>query len=189
MQAPWHLWGSTQELIANEQPTFALRQSAQVQIARVNYRRPESWRFFLFASVSGPASVAVPDTIVQVRYSLSFGIGRSAVQVERTSGPEDSFCHFRWNVATPFSPQERGTKWTSQVRTPLVDDSDVASARLTDIVVGQDIQVSARLFASNAAGLPVGDYRASVSAYFAPNVHVRPDWFARMFRDGELGGS
>lgn len=159
--APWHLWGNEQSFV-----TTGATQSGQ--LARINYHRPETWRFLFVLSWFD--SIQNGDFIA-ARFKVITGIGLTSTKL-------DPFTIIRVD-----GPQPRNQMaWQTTVRQPNFEAG--ATAMTTDIIVGQDIQCDCEVL--EGLSIPV---HLTVSAMFAPNTHLRPDWFARRFNNGELGGT
>lgn len=192
---PWHMWGDTGVLESTINALGVTTIVGQAQFARINYRRPETWSFFLFAELtSGPVPAVNPAQLF-VRIDLSHGIGRSMHQTQGREGSvNESFAFFRFNVPLGQQPgnQAANRKYVTSVQSPLTDDLVATSSRIIDWIPAQDIQVSARLQIEGTTD--PGTYRAKVGAFFAPRSHIRPDWFAdgpraTQFRGDETGGA
>jgi hypothetical protein len=167
---PWHLWGSSQVVNAID------GRAQSVQLVRINYSRPDSFRFMY--SVAVPAGTP-PLSVIIVTFQFVAGIGRDAIQL-----PD--------NLAAVFFAQEVIPAGIAPnvavVRTRALPNDWAGLAdtnHAIEVIPAQDLQVWALITANTAAvGTPV-----KVSAQVAPNVHVRPDWYARKFEGGELGGT
>jgi hypothetical protein len=189
--APWHLWGNSQQL-TSVIGGIGLTTAASGQLVRINYGRPETWRFLFGLTVDKPPAATFAGTIdLFARFDLIVGIGRSVYQTFDHGG--DSFCNFR--ISDTAANLVGRTLWTCVTRPPFPIDG-VAFQPPTDTIVAQDLQCSCRL--QSAAGItPVAGQpiTATVHAYFAPNVHIRPEWFSDMhgdegrFRGAEQGGT
>lgn len=174
--APWKMWGQKRTVIG-----FGGQFNPPDQLARVTYKRPESWRFFLAAQiVAGPVQAA-PSTLT-VYFDLAFGVGLTQFSTPPQSNTSN-FHYFRWQIPALQEPSAQPAKWTTQARGPLWDDA-LPESSLTDVVVAQDIQAYASVAPSAA-----GEYQVACTAFFAPNVHVRPDWFSLQFSGAEKGGA
>lgn len=192
---PWHMWGSTVELATLG--AIANVERASQQIARVSYKRPENWRFWIQARLVGGDAPAVGPEVVRIRVDLAFGVGRS---VARTHQPvvagviQTAFAFFEWLVPIGVLPQDvpNSNKYTTQVRTPELVDGDATTITLCDHFPAENIQAEANLVVLKAEAIAV---QTEVTVFFAPNVHVRPDWLdpeapaEAMFRGGETGGT
>jgi hypothetical protein len=188
--APWHMWGSSVRLhgVQNVADT-ANRQN--VQLARVNYRRPETWSFFLASRLVGGTSNGTAGTILYIKFVVIVGVGRSIFSTEPvppdlTTTLDLEFFHtFRYVLGAGVVPgnQNNNRKFVTSIRTPPVDDSivianpyeDSSSRYVCDHLVAQDIQCTAFIELPSGTGEWIID--AEATAFFAPRVHVRPDWF------------
>jgi len=162
---PWHLWGTDATVTLDT--LHGLLQVTQ-QLSRVDYHRPETLRFFMWAKVLDSSGTGGNWT-VDARFSLAFGVGRSQVTVPQ-------FVRLELNGtpgATPFG-------YSSFSPTSLlVDNSTPAPQPVTefaDTVVAEQLNCTCVVNANASAGNLV----LSVGSFFAPNVHIRPDWFAEL---------
>lgn len=183
---PWHLWGSTQEIVvpADVPPSAAL-QLTPGQIARVSYKRPERWSWLFFATISDAVAADANETaVLSVFYDLTVGLGRSSVtllgfeQYRFTWGPIQS---------APIGSQRYST---TVVGPPRFGGAPVTDNFISDIVA-QDIQCACRIaYTRSGAGAVASDARVAVSAYFSPATHIRPDWMLEEgFAGDETGGT
>lgn len=193
---PWHMWGTS--AVSNILiPLSGVSQNASLQLARVNYKRPESWNFLFYAELL--ATPAVQDTsIILVDFDIMIGIGRSVVTLGRADSPAPEvgtsentrgFARLRWDTANPRFDSQR--KWTTVGTMPVPDDQEpTVGSRISEYFVAQDIQCKARVYVSGTTGFT---YSVNVAAFFAPRSHVRPDWFQNapdmQFRGAEQGGT
>lgn len=180
---PWHLWGNTQQIVVPIETTGALRKGVTNQLIRIAYRRPETWRWLFSARLlAGPDNTAGFFTRLFVHWELTVGVGRSVIQMAFGEGGrafEDYV--FQWGPINPAFP--RGAQiWTSETASPArtyTGDGGNLPGPPSPLVVAEDIQLQVQI-----VGLTVVDNLAAVgqnatvevSAQFAPNVHVRPDW-------------
>jgi hypothetical protein len=188
--APWHMWGNSVRLLgqgAGHPVNFTN------QVARINYRRPENWRFFLGARLTGGDVVGGPVPLAcTISFALILGVGRSVfLTKDRTGLP--IFMTFTFLVPIGSQPglTVNNVKYVTTVDTPPIDDNVVGSTRTIDHFVAQDVQCQATL--TIVTGSPTETVIGEATAFFAPNVHVRPDWFmdqeSRRFGGSEPGGT
>ena len=171
---PWILWGSSQTIehihVANANPVQTQ------QLARVSYRRPESWRWLFSANIIETNSTGGALT---VNWVMQVGIGRASVTIPNF----DAYTFLFPLPGVPnqiFSANTTGPSRTTGVAPPVLSS-------VFDVVVAQDIQLSAKL---SFGGMTNGSKTTIVlDAYFAPNFHARPDWFNREFNGEELNGT
>lgn len=191
---PWHLWGGTVPITINQltagQPT---RQTNQ--IAKISYKRPETWAFFLGGKVSGGTPNALFTTSLRVEMNLMFGVGRAAF--DTASKPNVSpaaFVQFLWNWGAGITPGALAsdTKYTTQAQSPVLQDGIAGAFRgIITNIPAQDIQVSANVTASST----LTNVSFELTAFFAPLSHVRPDWYrenaidVERFLGAETGGT
>ena len=193
---PWHLWGGAQVVDLNVGQAVS-----SIQLAKVSYARPESWRFLFTARVlSAPTTGSATEHII-LDFDLTVGIGRYSTTLGREDVPVPSptnaeetrgFARFHFNRGEPNFPTRYA--WLTTGFSPIADPTDGATVpRTTEVIVAQDIQCRVRAGAFAGSGTPV-PMKVQVAAYFAPNVHLRPDWYADAeetvrFRGNELGGT
>jgi hypothetical protein len=193
-EVPWKMWGSSE--IVTVQAAGATEQRQGQQLASVQYKRPETWSFLLYAKLLSGSQVAL-DQDFEVFFSLTIGTGRSVQTLGLPNIPafttDSVFARFRWRVPPFTTPGTRpfSAKWTQRTVTPPLDDIVGAGSALElDRFVAQTIQCEATVVVPSAA---LGTYRFQVASFFAPMSHVRPDWFmdksdALKFRGAETGG-
>lgn len=176
---PWLMWGSAQtaQLIVPGGSTTGLTNGGG-QIARIDYSRPETWSFFLAATLTDVQYVGGGVPLLTLVYGLNIGLGRSAIQLP-------AFETYKWNL-----PAEVGvTRYSQSVQGPLRFAADVAPNQI-DKFVAQSINLawSASLFVPAGAQCSAS---VEVHGYFAPRTHIRPDWFIHegaQFKGGETDG-
>lgn len=216
-QPPWHLWGGSQIIMTRVvAAVVGPIQLASNQLVKVSYGRPETWNWLLMARlIDGPQAPGF-TTRLEVYFDLTVGHGRTMVQ---TSDPNtspssaildiDTFEEyaFEWQASAPKNRRIYTTEVLAPNRifrnfAPFTNDTGNAvppeeSASKISQLVAQEIQLQARIFAiSPAPGSPTvgGLVTVEVSAFFAPQSHVRPDWFllekqlSEQFPGGEIGG-
>ena len=189
---PWHMWGNQQTIVVpgsgNEEPVVV----TPGQLARLAYRRPESWHWAFVARIAGVSGNYVPDPANRIEtltidFDLVIGHGR-------TSSILQGFDRFRWM----WFPVTQGIQfahvmWAMSALTPPLDyvitppppapatgvSPDPASRRVIPQLVTEDLQCNVRCTWA-IAGFNEEDGRPSlnveVAAYFAPKTHIRPDW-------------
>lgn len=183
--APWLMWGSEQTT-ALSVPIGAGTQLAGQQLTQIMYARPESWTFFFFAKIDSyiPVAASPVSRLLQVKFDLSFGIGRSTVVVP-------NFWELVWQLGTG-GPDFNVVRYATKVRAPLTFAADTLTTLIEDLPA-QNIQVNSRIIAP----LDANEYSLNVTcaSLWAPKTHVRPEWMAwgqesdsARFRGGEQGG-
>jgi len=169
---PWHMWGVDQSVnIALTTPNLTVPTS---QLAKVHYKHPTSWRFLFFCNVTHVTTVGATDTVTAF-FDLIVGVGRSQVNIPAFA-----------TLTGPFGNNGNGMLWTSA--TQPVGAATPGATLITpniDTVVAEDIQCSARVF---FGGNVTDSLACIVGAFFAPEVHVRPDWFVHDFQGDEQQG-
>lgn len=156
---PWHMWG-TSAVVTSAAP--ATIQSPQ--LVRINYGRPECWRFL--AAVSLPNGTPVGAAIT-VNFKAIMGIGRSAIALSPIA-----------QFAPGASLAVGANSWQTRSFQPNFDGT-LTTTNPDDQMVAQDIQGWAEV-TFNAAAVNVA---VQVSLMFAPNVHIRSDWFKGIFEE------
>lgn len=169
---PWHMWGN--ELPVDLVATGAPFDIISPQIVNINYGRPETWSWIMWARVINDSGVGLPG-VVQVRFNLTVGVGRTKLTME-------DFVMFIFSPTLP----NLGTSWT----TSTTDDTPLAAganARVVGDFPAEDIILNANCIITGGAapGTTVG---LQVGAMFAPKSHVRPEWYEGRFPGGEDNG-
>lgn len=200
--SPWHMWG-TKQVVDVPVAFGANAPTVQAsQLARINYKRPESWNFFLFTEIVGSNDVVpVATVIVTVNFDLMFGVGRTNWDSQGNQAPGNTiqlaqnFVQFRTLAGSGNNMLIGSKKWTTAARSPQINDQDLpADDRiLVEHFPAQDIQCRARVTASAAGGATPTALKVEIGAFFAPRTHVRPDWYRmqderKMFRGQEVDG-
>lgn len=191
--APWHLWGGAVPL-NTKVGGLGFIQANPGQLAKVRYGRPETWRFlFGFTFLTLPPNDAANKLTVVVDFDLILGIGRTSISIA-------SFAQF-FRSDTPSNLAALGTLWTTAAYTsPITQDptaqTPVSAPVPIETFVAEDIQCTARIrSAGGITGLANKPLGVQAHAYFAPNVHIRPEWFTdhagddARFRGNENGGT
>lgn len=188
-EPPWHLWGQQEHVVVavtgdDSSATFA----KSPQLARVTYRRPETWHWLFGVQVIKSEDASLELTELDVEFDLFVGLGRTLVELiafERF--------HIEWDGLAPntqlYSTQVIAPSRRITIDPPLVPDP----ANLIDQIVAENINCSARLrLKQNPPIEPPQRATVIVSAMFAPKNHVRPDWFLpnvkAAFPGAETGG-
>lgn len=199
--APWHMWGSSQVLTVRSGAVGPANATvAAAQLARVQYHRPDTWRFMFWGRLMGGTMDPGVVTSVHALFDVMIGVGRTVFDTQKAilgvPANFNAFAQFRWNVPVLTVPgaQNFNIKYLTRVRAPINDDSNVAAGPYFEIdqFPAEDIQCRVRLVMSG--GAPGVEVTAEVGAFFAPNTHVRPDWMADdenlpQFLGGETGGT
>ncbi len=194
--APWHLWGGSKVLSAFIDPATVNTNAASDQLAKVSYKRPETWGFFFGAKIiDGPINTSALSFLFSVRFFINVGIGRSAFETSNLFSPGE-FARMTFLLGPGFGINSLPPKWTTQTRSPVLIHGDANSFQLIDSFPAQDIQCSAQFQITTAAAPPAKfSYSVEVSAYFAPLNHVRADWYredaidVERFTGNETGGT
>lgn len=175
---PWHMWGQSKPLVVTSGGVVTTP-STSGQIARVNYKRPDSWKFLLAAELLtgiGPGGSPISPGNLKVSFAVTLGVGLSQITLDPFGTP----LVFQW---VGFSA---GLKWFTTARGPVLDDQAVTPEQeLTNTVVAESIQVSTTAILQTPTN---GDQvTVNVHAYFAPVTHIRPDWYANQFSTERAG--
>jgi hypothetical protein len=205
------MWGSTVTLTAARGiaplPGGIHAVSAIRQVVRVNYRRPETWSFWVASEVLG-GNVSDVQMDVHVDLNLMTGVGRTLFDTGTLGLTQDvpagyptfiPWIRFVHSVPAGIAPGSQGDltrkKWTTVANSPVMSDLVATSSRLIDTITGQDLQVGAQIGLGLAAASAVANsVTVGVTCYLAPQAHVRPDWMAvgppqLKFLGGETGGT
>lgn len=191
--APWHMWGtSVRSTVVSGATGPANATVVTSQLAKINYKRPENWRFLFWGRLLGGTAGTSATTSVHALFDVFLGVGRSVLDTQKdilgTPANFNAFAQFRWNVAPLTVPgqQNNNIKYASAVSSPPLDDSTSATT-IIDHLTAEDISCRVRLVMSS--GDPGVEVQAELGAFFAPNVHIRPDWFSERYLGGEQKGT
>ncbi len=171
---PWHMWGNTQvvELVS----TGVDNTIVQSQLVRIAYGRPETWTFLFSAKVVDYFDPSGTDVgPVRVSYNLTVGIGRSQITIE-------DFETYLWPTLPHINAHRYSTSVVGPDRTAALIDQNVIEK-----IPAQDIQLGTTCGISGLAAVGAR-VSISVSAYFAPRSHIRPNWFNGRFEGNEDHG-
>lgn len=166
---PWHMWGSQAD--GAVRLTGVDVQQASSQLARVNYKRPDTWSFCFVLNLLTFTDVLTPAGAVQIfaHFDLTLGVGRSSNTLR-------DFAVLKIGRTFPFLTP---SLMPAQVFTTVggaFEDIDGTIARTPNGSVdfpSSDVQCEARILVTGSTTLSI---TYSVSAYFAPRTHVRPEW-------------
>lgn len=205
---PWHMWGTSAVFThdgGGDTDDFSI---VPQQLARVSYKRPETFCFWFGARLIPPTPggelvQAFGPLVIWI--DLSFGVGRSVFRTNQPYNPNDatsvinrgSFARFVFTAQIGDDLLLLPGKFTSQALSPPMDDTAAATtARTIDTITAQDIQCSAEMGILGGFGFPLA---VEVTSFFAPRSHMRPEWFEAMppmaapralkYRGNETGGT
>lgn len=215
---PWHMWGNSQIIETTIQDTLTRRTATPGQLVRINYARPETWHWLLAAKMlQGPDAppAPAPDEHLQVSvaFDLTVGVGRAAITIDNAGAifqgdkTFETFL-FEWGdgparlfpvLANLWSTQVLGPNRSFRSNAPFPNQEGfptpgdfITGPTIIDQIVAQDIQMSCRVIALDttpASPLIGQTVKVEVSAIFAPQTHVRPEWFkGGSFPGAEDGG-
>lgn len=165
---PWHMWGNSTLVTTNL--GAQTQGNPSVQLARINYGRPETWRFFY--GIRFPTGT--PGGHYTIRFKMMLGVGRSIFTM---GTPGDNLMVFALETFGPGAIAPNNGIWRTGVQALDITGNPLAAPIVQEYIVAQDIQVWGE-YASDTNGVPI-----ELTFFLAPNVHIRPDWFA-----GELHG-
>jgi hypothetical protein len=176
---PWLMWGNSQ--IVKVPLIVGQAQSVGQQLVKIAYGRPESWRFLFYVRVIDVplnAPTDHPITQLTVDFNLDTGIGRATAKLDKLPNSLNQPGFERYIFAgNPLNPQAANAfKWSTSVYGPLRDDVHAnPPSNFTDVIVGQDIQLNVVVTSTCSMDEPA--LSLEIGAFFAPNVHIRPEWF------------
>jgi hypothetical protein len=166
------------------------------QLVRVDYRRPETWRFLLYARLLSTSAEPgdLQNALVFVTFAVSLGLGRSMSRLPQ-------FQLFQWGWSNSSNSPFFLTNFEADAQAarnpilcdfaygaPLIDDrrsgGSVSEPKEIRHVVAESINVAATV---NLASDFSHQMQIEVGAYFSPQTHVRPEWNSRVYSGGENG--
>ncbi len=155
------LWGATQ--IITIPPNVNPVDTFTMQLANVEYGRPDTWRFFLAVDVLEYNQTLTGS--LQVDFIVSIGLGRANVQTK-------PFTRFFWSSAqlTQGVNLSQFRTTTKQTLTDTGGDPpESLYAPECELIPAQSIQC--QVIASAPQGTS-GNVVLACSAFFAPNMHL-----------------
>lgn len=174
---PWLMWGSTQTLnVLGPLAVGADVPTQSSQLAQISYGRPESWRFFFKATVTHVTGAVAAGTNYLLNFNLSFGVGRATTRIP-------AFCAM---VFTDVQFVAGFSKSCASVELPKENAARVSN-NIVEIFPAETIQLDVDGHFDNVAVILAGT-TIEVVAFFAPEVHLRPEWHAGQFPGGEHKG-
>jgi hypothetical protein len=177
---PWHLWGNTQQVIVTAGTPTVPATVQSGQLAKVSYKRPETWHWFFAARIiSADDSGGAEIQQVTINWNLTLGLGRAAQPIR-------VFDHFAF-LWGPVAVAPGLTIYSNTTKGPLKFQLDTGP-NVIDNFVAQDIQCQADIVYQSST--TVRTAIVEVSAFFAPQTHVRPDWYQdERVPEVQFGGS
>lgn len=194
------MWGASERIEAPAVPPLTpnFQSVNNQQLARINYKRPETWSFFFGGElISGDASLG-GDQLIELKFNLFLGVGRSVFSTRQKTAQTpleagaQAFCHMLWNIPPGQVVEDADVKWTTEVPTPILNDNLGDFTNTCDWFPAQDVQCQVQLVHTKSD--PDQTVLVAAHAYFAPRTHLRPDWYQRAseaarFRGSEPGGT
>ena len=123
---PWHLWGGAQVVDLNVGAAVS-----SIQLAKISYARPESWRFLFTARMLSAPSTGSATEHVILDFDVTVGIGRYSTTLGREDIPQPSptnaeivrgFARFHFTRAEPNF--ETRYAWLTTGFSPIADATD-----------------------------------------------------------------
>lgn len=193
MTAPWLFWGSDQTVEFRDSGLSMAGTVTAIspQLARIDYGRPETWSFFIGAKFERASRFPDPGTVigVEVNFLVTLGLARTSRSI--VLGP------LNFEVSGDIPPSDNPVvglvAWRVQSRTPVRIPADPANPlhwAEIDSFPAQSINCVATVRGSSGPAPSGWTGTMTVSAFFAPKSHVRPEWFANgRFTGGEDYGT
>jgi len=190
------MWGSKVDVeLHNPDPVVGMQNRTSRQLLRVNYKRPEHWRFWVGARLVDGTVHALGATDFEMEVAVDFilGVGRTNMTTQ-LSHPAAVFegAFISWKFAVP-----NGQKPGQQLYNERYTTTGYSRGRLAatdpkqpiEQLVAQDIQAVATVVILTAE--PLYWVKAEITAFVTPNVHLRPEWYDddHRFRGDETGGT
>jgi len=184
--SPWHLWGGEQNFSVSN--TTGSQQT--LQIAKVGYKRPDTWSLLAWCKIASIVGAAATDVKINVIFRVFMGVGRT--MIDFSGGPSGATGPFGvppglLNFQFPIGAVAGAACWADagQSQGQVAADFNTAIVQPISFFPAEDIQISATV-----AAIIVSAYTVQISAgaILAPRSHIRPDWFHSHFNGGELGG-
>ncbi len=170
---PWHMWGNSDGVNFPVPASSTGVAAANGQLAHVDYKRPDTWTFFFGCSITNFVyqGGAVPS--LDVAFDLTLGVGRASTTIV-------GFEKFHWDLPAEVGIVRYSTEVIGPPRTTGSTDPNI----ITEFPAQQiNCTYRASLFVPAGAGAQLA---IQVQAYFAPKVHIRPEWFEQI---GKFNGN
>src|SRR5713101_4301441 len=158
---PWHMWGSVQAQDVDNVVSFGEKKTQQ--LCQISYARPESWRFFFKLAILNIVGSSAGSTLT-VDFNLTFGVGRATTKIA-------PFARF---ISTPAELSALTVKQITTVELPK-NDAARSSNNIIEVIPAQTIQVEV-VETFDILGLILPGTKVETTAFFSPNVHIRPEW-------------
>lgn len=183
---PWHMWGNSLVAHVDGGPGVpgSHNLATTLQLAKIAYGRPDTWKFFFSAKIIDVDVDLGLASNVQARYHLTTGIGRTQHTIQSFEVFYFPFTGFGNIGDQRYSCSVIGVDRTG------VDPPTEAMTNIITEFPAQDIQLNVEV--RYTGGPPVAQgVTLAVDAYFAPQTHIRPEWFDSIadFRGGEENGN
>jgi hypothetical protein len=177
--APWHMWGSEATVIVPHGNPITFNVQQVQQLARIHYKRPETWTFLFFAElIAGTDNGGASQ--LDCNFDLTIGVGRSSVTLKQ-------FCNLRfdWTLFAPVNQPLFSSASPNKAQVAF-GFPPTSNGVMTDFPA-DDVQCTCQL----VPGGFTEETTVRVGAFFAPRTHIRPEWFRSNpdFRGGGLGGA
>jgi hypothetical protein len=190
---PWHLWGGSEVIQTSVSAPDTAGAGASGQLARIHYKRPETWHWLFGAQLLEADDASAGQTLdLQIVFELTMGVGRAIFQHRAFDS---------WNISWVASAAPIGrilmatqTQGFDLARTIVTPPSP---PNFIDQIVAEDIQLQVRanlLMSGSIVG--TRNAKVQVTAFFSPKSHVRPDWLRadprlnnQRFKGGEIEGT
>lgn len=173
LNPPWLMWGNAEQIaFVAATGTEGIEVPVPNQLLRIDYGRPETWRFLFVATILG-AKLESEIAHLTVDFDLVPGLGRAQSKLT-------SFETFTFDLAD-LRPGVQ--KWSTSVIGPLRKADDDPALNIVELLTFQSLTVGARVTFQDVS---TNDSIAiELAAYFSPNVHTRPEWHDGRFPGGE----
>lgn len=186
---PWLLWGDKETVKVSTAPG-SFQTARPFQLSKIQYGRPDTWKFFLGAQVvKPPAPNLATQVLVDIDFDIMIGVGRSRFDTnyERTTNFQH-FVTFSYVYAGGASPRDLGPRYATEVLAPPISTAVPGVRQLIREFPAESIQCSGQV---RVTTFEVVDIAVEMTAFFSPQTHIRPDWYqvdGTPFAGGETGG-
>jgi len=172
------MWGSAQRVALRNDNFVAQPTATTAQLAQIRYGRPDSWHFFFQVTILDLVG-AVGAAQIQVDFNLTFGVGRATARVP-------TFARFNFNSALG----ELVPNFTKQATSTEFGPNNPARVgpNFCDQIVAETIQCDISASFPTGAGTLIEGTGIQCLSFFAPIVHVRPEWNIEHFPGNEIHG-
>jgi len=168
------MWGTNKRIdIGAFGPASPINGSEQ--IVKVGYGRPDTWSFLLQGQLVDLTTTGAGGLTIELFFVVLIGLGRTNFRIP-------AFEHYTW-----VNGEQDKLIYSTEVLGPTRSAADTVENLIRDIPA-ETIDVGVSYTATVTGSMSILSAALNVGAFFAPKVHVRPEWHEGRFPGGETEG-